>query len=132
MSERDEAGPTPGRSLTLSVTLTWSDDGQVILTEAWELEGRLHRPGGPALIERSGLTGHLISETWYERGKEHREDGPAVIEYAADDGRSVVLKAWKWKGERHRRGGPAVLEWRRDGSEARREWWIHGRRAKAP
>ncbi len=39
----------------------------------WELDDKLHRTDGPAIIETDG------TQKWYLNSKRHRTDGPAVI-----------------------------------------------------
>lgn len=43
-------------------------------TDAWIVDGLLHRVGGPAL----SVPAHGI-EKWYQRGLLHRLDGPAYL-----------------------------------------------------
>jgi hypothetical protein len=40
-------------------------------TKFWYLDGKLHRPDGPAIQYTDGST------EWYHNGELHREDGPA-------------------------------------------------------
>ena len=113
------------------VTHRLSDDGQVVLTERWELDGKLCRFNGPALVERSGITGEVISESWYLYDVQHRDGAPAVIEYT-DNEQKVFLQMWKQNGNLHRRGGPAVLELDNQGTPIRCEWWINGKKITTP
>lgn len=62
-------------------------------TKRWYHSGKLHRDGGPAVLNPDG------SCTWYRYGKIHRDDGPAVY----GDG----YRIWYQNGEYHRDGGPA-------------------------
>lgn len=116
--------------LRYRVTTTLTKDRKAIASEAWELDGCLHRLHGPALIEISELTGKTLCETWYSQGLEHRENGPAIIEYDEDDGEAITLAVWKWHGQLHRRGGPAVIEYGPSGEIAVAEWWLHGKKIK--
>ena len=51
-----------------------NDDSWSPGTEIWELDGQLHREGGPAIIWPDG------SEEWYFHDQLHREGGPAITE----------------------------------------------------
>ena len=42
-------------------------------TQAWWLNGKLHREEGPAIVCANGV------QHWYLNGELHREEGPAVI-----------------------------------------------------
>ena len=50
-------------------------------SEIWDLDGRLHREDGPAIIRTDG------HEAWFLNGQLHREDGPA---------RTYVDRAEEW------------------------------------
>jgi len=78
-------------------------------TEKWELDGKLHREDGPALIYSNG------TEHWYFHGKLHREDGPAII-------KCTGTKEWYLHGKLHREDGPAKTM----GNGSRDEWYLHG------
>jgi hypothetical protein len=43
------------------------------IAEWRDVEGRLHRDGGPARVHPSGR------EEWFRHGRLHRDDGPAVV-----------------------------------------------------
>ena len=81
------------------------DDG----SERWELDNKLHRDDGPALIMPEG-------KSWYRHGVLHREGGPAV-EMAHG------TKKWFVNGEYHREDGPALDT----GNPETSRWYIHGR-----
>lgn len=99
----------------------------------WELEGKLHRLDGPAVIHLNG------DMEWWINGLLHRENGPAII---CKDGR----EEWRVNGKRHRLDGPAITypnglkEWflenkhhRLDGPAVEHqngiaEWWINGQK----
>ena len=55
-------------------------------SQAWYLNGKMHREDGPAMIWADG------AKAWYLNGKLHREDGPAVI-------RANESKSWYLNGE---------------------------------
>jgi hypothetical protein len=41
----------------------------VVTWEAWNKDGKRHREGGPAVIERYTNTGEITRRTWYLNGK---------------------------------------------------------------
>ena len=53
----------------ITYDVTVQDNG----TQAWRLNGKLHREDGPAVIHLDG------AKLWYKEGKHHRLDGPALI-----------------------------------------------------
>ena len=65
-------------------------------TEVWELNGKLHREDGPAVIRPDGY------QAWYLNGKRHRVGGPAITNY-------VGTQAWFMNDNYHRVDGPAVI-----------------------
>ena len=71
---------------------TVGEDGTVM----YQLDGKLHREDGPAVIYLNG------SKHWWLNGKQHRIGGPAV--FNADG-----YKAWIVNGDPHRAIGPAVI-----------------------
>ena len=77
-------------------------------TKVWYLNGKLHRPDGPAYIRSNG------TKAWWLNGKLHRPDGPAVIY-------PTGTKLWRLNGELHRPDGPAII--RQDGTK---EWYLNG------
>lgn len=82
------------------------DDG----TERWELDNKLHRLDGPALILPDG------TETWYLQGDIHRGDGgPAIT-------RAHGTREWWRNGLRHREDGPAIDT----GDPATSRWYLRG------
>jgi hypothetical protein len=90
------------------------DDGPALIfpdgTKTWYRHGAIHRDGGPAVEMAHG------TKKWFQNGQEHREDGPA-IEY--DDGRPGK---WYFRGQLHREDGPAMV-----GEDGEALWFIHGR-----
>jgi len=74
----------------------------------YEIEGKLHREGGPARCWSTGL------QEWFINNKYHNESGPAKF---------YNLNAYEWwlNGVRHRDDGPAVV------SQHAEEWFQHGR-----
>lgn len=50
-------------------------DGEI---QIWFKEGKKHRVGGPACIEKPHSF-YIGNEQWWFEDKKHREDGPAVI-----------------------------------------------------
>lgn len=67
-------------------------------TEAWYLNGQLHRQDNPA-ITRYFPNGMPRAEEWYLEGEKHREDDPAEITYdeiAASEGQRVVEDEVWW------------------------------------
>ena len=89
------------------------EDGPALIfpdgTKTWYRHGIIHRDGGPAVEMEHG------TKKWFQNGEEHREDGPA-IEYG--DGRPGK---WFFRGKLHREDGPAMVS---KGGEAL--WFIHG------
>lgn len=73
-------------------------------------EFRLHREGGPAIIQ-------TYSETWAINGNAHREDGPASYSTASD---IENWEEWYRHGIKHRIGGPASI------SSDRWGWYENG------
>ena len=78
-------------------------------TKNWELNGDLHREGGPAVEWASG------TKFWYQNGKLHREDGPAVESANGN-------KFWYTHDKRHRIDGPAV-----EYADGYKAWYINGK-----
>ena len=64
-------------------------------TKLWYLNGKLHRPDGPAVEYVTG------DKYWYLNGKQHRVDGPAIEN-------SNGNKLWYLNGKQHRVDGPAI------------------------
>jgi len=57
--------------------------------QVWHLNGKLHRVGGPAMIESDG------TQYWHQNGDPHRLGGPAIIysdgyEFWFKDGEEVT------------------------------------------
>lgn len=77
-------------------------------------QGRPHRTGGPALVERDGTL------WWFTHGELDRDDGPA-LEHAGG------TKEWFWKGNRHNLYGPAVDYSGDDLDDMIDEWWVDGK-----
>ena len=77
--------------------------------KSWYLNGLRHREDGPAIEDANG------TKEWYLNGKLHRKDGPAV-EYL--DG----SKVWYLNDKRHRTDGPAF-----EGSNGTKTWCIEGK-----
>ena len=67
--------------------------------EQWELNGKIHRDDGPAIIFNSS------ERRWYQNGQLHREDGPAI----EDNG----IKSWwfrdRWSKVRSQEEFEALL-----------------------
>lgn len=87
----------------------------------------MHRIGGPALIERSLITGNVTHEQYWVNDQLHREDGPAAI--MIDQFSQVVWREGYWKnGEMHRLDGPASI-WRNreTGQITEQEYWVSGK-----
>ena len=84
---------------------TYSDE---CVDKVWELDGKRHREGGPAVELADG------SRSWWINGKLHRADGPAIENINGN-------KQWYVDGRRQRVGGPAVEDANGD-----REWWLNG------
>ena len=60
-------------------------------SQAWYLNGRLHREDGPAVINSN-------YQAWYFRGQLHRADGPAYIQFDGFQSwflRGVQVSAWE-------------------------------------
>lgn len=82
-------------------------------TQAWYVQGQLHRIDGPALDNGRGY------QVWCLDGRNHRIGGPAVI---MASGR----REWYVHGRRHRIDGPAV-EYPQGTGARGREWWLRNR-----
>jgi hypothetical protein len=76
----------------------------------WELDGKFHRVGGPAIEYATG------TKEWCINGELHREGGPA-IEFSDGD------KYWYLNGKRHRENGPAV-----ECANGSKKWYLNGKR----
>jgi hypothetical protein len=79
----------------------------------WYHNGRLHRDGGPAIINNdNGKT----TQKWYRHGKQHRDDGPATI--------MSDRKEWWVNGRRYRANDkPQVVIHPFDPSTKRKIWY---------
>ena len=91
-----------GRSTFLTAFTTVKDN-------TWQVAGKLHRIGGPAIIRADGG-----GEEWWERGQRHRISGPARV-YAGGG------EVWYDHGDIHRVGGPAVIY-----ADGTRVWYVRG------
>lgn len=85
------------------------DDG----SERWELDDKLHRLDGPALLLPGG------DEVWYRHGEIHRDEfgdlgGPAII-------RGHGTREWWKHGQKHREDGPAI-----EHADGREKWFLNG------
>ena len=79
------------------------DDG----SERWEVDDKLHRDDGPALITPEGI------RHWYQHGVPHRDRGPAVDTGNPETSRWFIHGRELTPGE--------VIETRREQADARRE-----------
>lgn len=61
------------------VQIIQDPDTGVVQHESWRLDGKLHRVGAPALINRDPDTGVAYQEEWRRHNLRHRNDGPALI-----------------------------------------------------
>jgi hypothetical protein len=77
-------------------------------SERWELDDKLHRDDGPALITPEG-------KSWYRHGQLHRDGGPAV-EMAHG------TKKWFQNDVLHRDDGPAIDT----GKPGTSRWFVRG------
>lgn len=80
-------------------------------SERWEVDHKLHRDDGPALLFPDG------TQTWYRHGVIHRDDDLPAHECKNGD------KAWYKDGLLHREGKPAI-----EYADGRTEWWLQGRK----
>ena len=69
----------------------------LVVREYWQMDGKDHREGAPALIVRDAVTEVVVQEVWCQKGKLHRDDGPAEILRKADTGR-IYYSAWHQNG----------------------------------
>lgn len=94
--------------------------------ERWQVDGRLHREDGPAIIYPNG------DQYWYKNGKLHREDEPAIMYFRGK-------QSWYKNGQLHREGDqPAVIsnnthEWYKNGQLHRdEEYYLNGKKVGGP
>ncbi len=83
---------------TYTVTIRRDAETGMAVFETWRMDGKQHRPDGPASIARDAFTGVMIHETWIKNGELHRENGPAHILRKGDTGR-VYSTEWFKDGE---------------------------------
>jgi|TARA_R110002073_G_scaffold9754_14_gene48743 hypothetical protein len=68
---------------------------KIIKRERYKKDGKLHRDGKPALIERfNDLNNDHKWVMWYKDGKRHRTGGPAQTHYAARTGAIIHEDYW--------------------------------------
>lgn len=89
------------------------------------IDGPLHNAHGPAFTNRRH-DGIVIEEKYYCEGKLHRDGAPAVIERSSNDGTVSKEEYWR-NGVLHRDDGPAVVLRNPDGSEFGQKQWRDGR-----
>lgn len=66
-----------------------------MIYEKWWHEGKQHREGGPAFLQRDSVTGGPSCEIWLRGGELHRENGPAHIDRNPKTGK-ITNEAW-WR-----------------------------------
>ena len=81
-------------------------------TKLWYLNGKLHRPDGPAIEHANG------DKEWYLNGKCHRVGGPAA-EYEGG------IKYWYQNGGFHRGDGPAA-----EYANGTKQWYLNDKFCK--
>lgn len=93
----------------------------VVRVEKYRMHGRLHRDGGPALVERRARSGSIIKECYFWKGRLHREGGPALIQYNSLG--AVIEEIFYRNGRIYRepKEGPAVISRDDDGRIVRYE-----------
>ena len=89
--------------MTQEPTRTVYADG----TQAWCVNGQLHRIEGPAYIGENG------TQEWLVNGERHRLAGPA---YIGANG----TQEWWVNGQLHRLDGPASIR-----ASGKQEWWVN-------
>lgn len=112
------------------VKIVQNPDNQVVVSEKWRMNRKLHRENGPAVIVRDERSGEVIEEYWYRNGKLHREGGPAVIDRSERNSVSpdiAVTEMWFQDGELHRENGPAMTLWDWAGNLASQGFFLNGR-----
>ena len=68
---------------------------KIIKRERYKKDGKLHRDGKPALIERfNDLNNDHKWVMWYKDGKRHRTGGPAQTHYAERTGAIIHEDYW--------------------------------------
>jgi hypothetical protein len=90
--------PQPSVDETYAVCIARDTLTGVAFIEDWELDGKPHRVGGPAHIERNRKTGQVTFEMWIRNDLIHRDDGPATVRYS-DTGR-VIRSSWYTDGKK--------------------------------
>lgn len=85
---------------------TYRDPESGNYTEAYVVNGQLHRANGPASTEIDPWEG-TRTECWYRYGKEHRSDGPAVIIRKLDTDEVIKTEYYR-NGVKVRKPAPAA------------------------
>jgi antitoxin component YwqK of YwqJK toxin-antitoxin module len=127
----------------------------VVISEAWYINGIIHRDGRLPGSSKWNNDGTLVSETWYingeldygstyylngiiksemwynvgqldqEDGELHRDDGPAIIRL--NTAGTIIFEQWVRDGLIHRDDGPARITWHSNGAIKSDEWYINNK-----
>ena len=84
--------------------------------EEWRINGRLHREGAPALIDRFN-SGQISQEIWSLHGQWHREGEPARRMWHEDG--QLRGEEWYINGKLHKNNGPSQQWWDANGQLTR-------------
>lgn len=104
--------------------IEWRDeDGKLMLIEKWFRHGKLHNAIAPADI--AYLDGEKISEHWLQWNKLHRIGGPAIIE-ASDYPYPHKLEAWYIDDNLHNTAGASRITYYSNGVIKEKEWHKNG------
>lgn len=102
----------------------YDEDTGEVTTREWYENGKRHREGAPAFIQKH--CGFNV-EIWYKNGQEHRENAPALVDRSTETG-LVVNEQWYVNGRPHRRDGAAIIRRELDtGIAVQEEWYLNGK-----
>ena len=95
----------------------------IAMVEKWCINGKLHREGAPARIERFN-SGQISQEIWSLHGQWHREGEPARRVWYEDG--QLQGEEWCSNGKSHKIDGPFKQWWYPNGQLARVDYCIDG------
>ena len=96
--------------------IKYYEDTDIIRSESWEVNGKLHRIDKPAKITYYE-NGNIRNEDWYKEGKRHRVNGPANIEYYKNGNKQHEI--WYIEGMKYRENGPDYIGYYGNGIKAK-------------
>lgn len=97
--------------------------GHNFLKERWDVDGKLHRTDGPAIMVK---TIHKTEEIWCIDGKRHKIDGPALVRYFPSG--HIWLEEWYFENKEHREENKmSSCQWYENGKLHIQGWSVHGK-----